>query len=200
LSGDRISNVQYVCFPKFILFPIRTLHWSKGHEDRIEAPHNLATWQATVNFAKFRDMAQKEFPNTPYEDLMSCIDFTRVPEEYSVKVIEPGASLGATADDKARFQALATEFRYSGGAIVRSMFPGGMRIDIMLTPMCGKPRILTSSGNDLLHLQTAMCSPVNLIMTFRARTLVCGTKSTGRGQDGSQNWACSSTSRNGENF
>jgi hypothetical protein len=29
---------------------------------------------------------------------MPCIDFTRVAEEYSVKVIEPGASLGATAD------------------------------------------------------------------------------------------------------
>jgi hypothetical protein len=86
------------------------------------------------------------------------------------------------------------------------MFPGGMRIDIMLKPMCGKPRILTSSGNDLLHLQTAMNSPVNFdnlvltFLTFRARTLVCGTKGIGRGQDGSQYWACSSTNQKGENF
>ncbi|KAF7374500.1 MYND-type domain-containing protein [Mycena sanguinolenta] len=69
----------------------RTGHREKGRpKSDLAALHGLAQWTADVNFAAFHTIAEKDFPDTPHEDLMPCIDFLRVPEEFSVKVIKPG--------------------------------------------------------------------------------------------------------------
>ncbi|KAJ6512904.1 hypothetical protein C8R45DRAFT_961691 [Mycena sanguinolenta] len=67
-------------------------HREKGRPKRdIIGLHALARWTANVNSATFHAIAERAFPDTPHGDLMPCIDFLRIPEEYSVEVIKPGA-------------------------------------------------------------------------------------------------------------
>ncbi|KAJ7238561.1 hypothetical protein B0H12DRAFT_1137172 [Mycena haematopus] len=83
------------------------------------ALHGLVQWVAQVNFAAFHAIAERDFADTPREDLMPCIDFCCVPEEYSVKVIKPGASAHPGVDfspseavlSEARFQTAVSQWR-----------------------------------------------------------------------------------------
>ncbi|KAJ7510709.1 hypothetical protein B0H11DRAFT_2402135 [Mycena galericulata] len=117
-------------------------HRGQGHpKNDIQALHGLAQWEANFNYAAFHDLARKHFPNTPRESLMPCIDFRRVPEEYSVKEIKPGASQHPgvlllprdAAAAEARFQILVTEFQ--DRTLVQSIYVAGGRTNVTVTPM-----------------------------------------------------------------
>ncbi|KAJ7754365.1 hypothetical protein DFH07DRAFT_959816 [Mycena maculata] len=125
---------------------------SVGHRDKgrpktdREALHGLAQWEGDINFAVFHALAERDFPDTPHEDLMPCIDFRRVPEEYSVKVIAPGASghpdVVFSQPDAAlgeeRFQTLVAQFRGTGTTIIQTVIASGATIEILTTPMSRK--------------------------------------------------------------
>ncbi|KAJ7510705.1 hypothetical protein B0H11DRAFT_2402125 [Mycena galericulata] len=120
-----------------------------GHRDKgrpktdLTALHGLAKWEGDVNFAVFHALAEKHFPDTPHEDLMPCIDFRSVPEKYSVKVIQPGASghpginfpPESAAAGEAAFQSLVSKLRGTGTTIVQSVIASGATIEILTTPM-----------------------------------------------------------------
>ncbi|KAJ7096871.1 hypothetical protein C8R44DRAFT_889470 [Mycena epipterygia] len=137
-----------------------------GHRDKgrpktdIEFLHGLANSEADINFAVFHDLAEKQFPDVPHADLMPCIDFSKVPQSYSVKVIQPGASghpgvffsAADAAVGEARFQEMVTKVRGSGTTIVQSIIASGATIEILTTPMERKnfweDKNTYSSGSD----------------------------------------------------
>ncbi|KAJ6545158.1 hypothetical protein B0H19DRAFT_1266630 [Mycena capillaripes] len=96
----------------------------------------LSHWETNI-------MAKRKFPDVPHADLMPCIDFRKVPKEYSVRVIEPGAmahrdvvhSPEDAATGEARFQALVTKVRGSGTPTMQSVIPSGAAIEILYTEM-----------------------------------------------------------------
>ncbi|KAJ6575584.1 hypothetical protein DFH09DRAFT_981151 [Mycena vulgaris] len=122
-------------------------HRNKGRPkaDR-EFLHGLSQWEADVNFAIFHDLAERHFPNTPHADLMPCVDFNKVPPEYSIKVIEPGASghptivfsAADTMELEARFQGMAAKYRGTGQTIVQSVIASGATVEILTTLMSRK--------------------------------------------------------------
>ncbi|KAF8145431.1 hypothetical protein K438DRAFT_1872125 [Mycena galopus ATCC 62051] len=137
-----------------------------GHRDKgrpktdLIALHGLAQWVADVNFAAFHAIAERDFPDRSHEDLMPCIDFRRVPEEYSVKVIKPGASghpgvMFSPADaaiGEARLEMLVSKWRGTGTTIVQSVISSGATIEIVTTPLSSRKDFWTDKdtyGEDL---------------------------------------------------
>ncbi|KAJ7664868.1 hypothetical protein B0H17DRAFT_1143541 [Mycena rosella] len=119
-------------------------HREKGRpKTDLEFLHGLAQWEGDVNFAAFHALAERQFPNAALEDLMPCLDFTRVPQEYSVKLIAPGASghpgvFFSREDNVAReasFLKFTAKFRGTGTTIIQSVIASGATVEILLTPM-----------------------------------------------------------------
>ncbi|KAJ6512831.1 hypothetical protein C8R45DRAFT_327996 [Mycena sanguinolenta] len=126
----------------------RAGHREKGRpKSDLTALHGLAKWTADINFAAFHTIAERDFPDTPHEDLMPCIDFLCVPEQYSVKVIKPGASghpgvkfsPADAAVGEHRFQLAVSEWRkIPGTTIVQSVIASGATVEILTTPLLRK--------------------------------------------------------------
>ncbi|KAJ6562000.1 hypothetical protein B0H19DRAFT_91357 [Mycena capillaripes] len=106
--------------------------------------HAIAASDADINFAFFHDLAARRYPNTPRSRLMLCIDYTVVPEIYSIKLIEPGASghpgVSFPAEERVimeqQFQAFVTKMRANPDAtIAQSILASGSTVEILLTPI-----------------------------------------------------------------
>ncbi|KAJ6623709.1 hypothetical protein B0H10DRAFT_1909059 [Mycena sp. CBHHK59/15] len=120
----------------------------KGHRKTDqEFLHYLASNDACDNFTFFSNLAAREFSNTPRAELMPCIDYTEVPEVFSLKVIKPGVSghsdvIHSAADaavGETRFQALLTKMRQDPEqAIVQSIISSGATVEILTTPIEGR--------------------------------------------------------------
>ncbi|KAJ6545139.1 hypothetical protein B0H19DRAFT_1167039 [Mycena capillaripes] len=105
--------------------------------------YGLARWEVGANSAFFHDLAGKEFPGVPHADLMLYLDFSKVPEHYSVKVIEPRAwaypgvvhSPEAAAALEAHFQEQVAQPRESGTPIIQFVIRRGATIETLYTEM-----------------------------------------------------------------
>ncbi|KAJ7227649.1 hypothetical protein C8J57DRAFT_201522 [Mycena rebaudengoi] len=121
-----------------------------GHRDKgrpktdIAFGHALAGSDADKNFAVFHDLADRDFPDIPRSDLLLVIDYTKMPEEYSVKIIKPGffnhPGVTFSAEDaalgEARFLAYINQMRANPDAtLVQSLIPSGATVETLITPM-----------------------------------------------------------------
>ncbi|KAJ7238570.1 hypothetical protein B0H12DRAFT_1237822 [Mycena haematopus] len=124
-------------------------HREKGHpKSDIAGLRALTGWVADVNFAAFHAIAERDFPDTPHEDLMPCIDFGCVPEKYySVKVIKSGASghpgvefsPSEAALSEARFQHAVSQWRATPDTtLVQGIIPSGATVEILTTQLSRK--------------------------------------------------------------
>ncbi|KAJ7153961.1 hypothetical protein C8R43DRAFT_1066488 [Mycena crocata] len=120
-------------------------HREKGRPKR-DMPfcHTLATGEANIEFARFHALADKHFPNTPRRALFPCIDYSKVPTEYSVKEFKAGLfnhpgvfhSAADAKEGEARFQAMMDKVSLDPDAtIVQSVIASGATIEILVTPM-----------------------------------------------------------------
>ncbi|KAJ7758402.1 hypothetical protein B0H16DRAFT_1885376 [Mycena metata] len=120
-----------------------------GHAEKGRPPsdrpflHSLARREGDINFAIFHDIAEKQFPDLAHADLMPCIDFTCVPEAYSVKVIRPGAwghpgvsfPPEVEVDREGKFQHHVAKARASGMTIIQTMVRSGSSIEMLITEL-----------------------------------------------------------------
>ncbi|KAJ6500799.1 hypothetical protein C8R45DRAFT_979164 [Mycena sanguinolenta] len=111
------------------------------------ALQGLCQWVADVNSATFHAIAEKDFPDTPHEKLMPCIDFRHVPEKFSVKEIKqevfahPGVvfSPADAALSETRFQVEVSQWlAIPGTTIVQGIFAGGTIVEIVTAVMSKK--------------------------------------------------------------
>ncbi|KAJ7627020.1 hypothetical protein FB45DRAFT_1059877 [Roridomyces roridus] len=103
-------------------------------------------WTTDVNFAAFHEIAERNFPNIPHEYLMPCIDFTRVPETFSVKNIAvPGVALATDGDNhfeegedsrwEEELRVIVDKFHQVGMTTVQSLRRTGTTVELMWTPI-----------------------------------------------------------------
>ncbi|KAJ7140415.1 hypothetical protein C8R46DRAFT_1320349 [Mycena filopes] len=105
--------------------------------------HSLAMYDGDVHFATFHDLAERNFAAVPHADLMPCIDFTTVPETYSVKVITSGAPThsGVTfppegiAAAARSFQGAVAKARAAGATVIQTVIRTGSSVEILTTEL-----------------------------------------------------------------
>ncbi|KAF7336784.1 hypothetical protein MVEN_02113800 [Mycena venus] len=124
----------------------RAGHRQKGRpKDDLNFTHAIASSDADIKFAFFHDLAARKFPNTLRSQLMLCIDYTKVPEEYSIKAMdEPGASghpdvsfsPELTADLEQVFRQFVRKMQADPDAtLIQSIVASGATVEILFTPM-----------------------------------------------------------------
>jgi hypothetical protein len=113
----------------------------------------LAALDADDKRPLFYALARRDFPGTLRDKLLLCIDYTVVPEVYSLKLIEPGmadvAPVGAVPlggnlhrQGNGRFQEYVSQMReddaLGGGTLVQSLLPCGTTVQVLTAPAARK--------------------------------------------------------------
>jgi hypothetical protein len=75
--------------------------------------HHLSIQDARRHLPQLRSIAAREFPNTPVQGLVICIDYRVIPENYSVRPVmeHSGTETSGTANEEARNDALIEKVR-----------------------------------------------------------------------------------------
>ncbi|KAJ6507844.1 hypothetical protein C8R47DRAFT_59815 [Mycena vitilis] len=123
-------------------------HQQQGRpKDDLRFAHAVMINDADMNITFFQDLAAQKFPSTPRSQLMLCIDYTVVPEEYRIKLIEPGASANPgvffSAQDSAiieqQFQGMVQKNLADPNAtIIQSIIPSGATVELLLNTIKGR--------------------------------------------------------------
>jgi len=107
--------------------------------------HHLSSRDARRHLPQLRSLAARDFENLQLSDLIICIDYTQVPETYSLKQLTdtPGPYSRPTAGSEnaeARNKALFTKAREHPGkyTLIESLISQGRTNSVVVTLLIGK--------------------------------------------------------------